>query len=64
MANSESSNRTVQAEGIESLIEEINACQKNNNVPVYIGEFNIFDFYDLWSSLLNSLNQENVSVRL
>ena len=62
MSGNESSNRTVQAEGIKSLVEEVVKCQNENNVPVYVGEFNIFDFYDLWSDLLNSLKRENISV--
>ena len=62
MSGNESTNRTVQAEGIKSLVEEVVKCQHENNVPVYVGEFNIFDFYDLWSDLLNSLKRENISV--
>ena len=57
-------NRTAQTEGIKSLLEDINECQQRNNVPVYIGEFHIFDFYDLWKSLLSAFNQKLVSVSL
>lgn len=62
MSNNEPNDHNVQERGINALLDEIAECQRQNNVPVYVGEFNIFDFYDLWSILLRALKRKNVLV--
>lgn len=46
---------------VESSLQGVREHQQGWNVPIYVGEFNLFDFYDLWAKFLSGLNNLNAS---
>ena len=61
MGSGEASSWNAQNNLINSSIQGIRNHQSSWNVPVYVGEFCVFDFNDLWEKYLSSFNSLNVS---
>jgi endoglucanase len=61
MAGSEASDWNAQNNLIESALKGIREHQSMWNVPVFAGEFCVFDFNDLWEKFLTGFNSFNVS---
>lgn len=61
MATGESTNWNVQDNLIDNAIRGIKEHQNMWNVPVYAGEFCVFQFNDLWEKFLGNLNSVNAS---
>ncbi|WP_438434673.1 cellulase family glycosylhydrolase [Gorillibacterium sp. sgz500922] len=50
-----------QSNSINTWFADIVSHQQSWNVPVYVGEFTLFEFNDLWEKYLSGLNALNVS---
>ncbi|GAA0137808.1 hypothetical protein YSY43_46490 [Paenibacillus sp. YSY-4.3] len=61
MAGSEASNWNAQNNLVNNALQGIREHQRNWNVPVFVGEFCLFDFNDLWEKFLAGMNESNVS---
>ncbi|MCV9387402.1 cellulase family glycosylhydrolase [Reichenbachiella ulvae] len=59
--NEDKTNFASQNGFIDAVITEVANHQNNWNVPILAGEFNFWDFPDLWAKYLRGLNALNVS---
>lgn len=61
MSGSEAGDWNVQNTRVDQWVQGVIEHQQRWNVPVYIGEFCLFDFLDIWEKALAAYNANNVS---
>ncbi|GKU26523.1 cellulase family glycosylhydrolase [Clostridium folliculivorans] len=61
MANSQPTDWNAQNGLIDSAVQGMKDHQNSWNIPVYAGEFCVFDFDDLWEKFLSQMNSINAS---
>ncbi|CAM4440961.1 cellulase family glycosylhydrolase [Paenibacillus phoenicis] len=61
MAGNEASDWNVQNNLVNTALQGLRDHQARWNVPVYVGEFCLFDFTDLWEKFLAGMNASNIS---
>ncbi|GFP74581.1 cellulase family glycosylhydrolase [Clostridium fungisolvens] len=61
MANSQPTDWNAQNGLIDSAVQGMKDHQASWNIPVYAGEFCVFDFDDLWEKFLSQMNSINAS---
>ncbi|QAA34430.1 cellulase family glycosylhydrolase [Clostridium manihotivorum] len=61
MSGNEPNDWNAQNGLIDSAIQELKDHQNSWNIPVYVGEFCVYDFDDLWEKFLGQLNSINAS---
>ncbi|MGG6313062.1 cellulase family glycosylhydrolase [Paenibacillus macerans] len=61
MAGSEASDWNAQNNLVNGALQGLRDHQRNWNVPMYVGEFCLFDFTDLWEKFLAGMNASNIS---
>lgn len=61
MAGSEASDWNAQNNLVNGALQGLRDHQAQWNVPVYVGEFCLFDFTDLWEKFLAGMNASNIS---
>lgn len=61
MSGSEAGDWNVQNTRVDQWVQGVVEHQQRWNVPVYIGEFCLFDFLDIWEKALSAYNANNIS---
>ncbi|TVX99858.1 glycosyl hydrolase family 18 protein [Cohnella terricola] len=61
MQGNEASSWTAQNNLINGALQGMRNHQRDWNVPIFVGEFCLFDFNDLWERFLGEMNASNIS---
>ncbi|TVX99994.1 cellulase family glycosylhydrolase [Cohnella terricola] len=61
MQGNESSSWAAQNNLINGALQGMRNHQRDWNVPIFVGEFCLFDFNDLWEKFLSEMNASNIS---
>ncbi|SMF38229.1 cellulase family glycosylhydrolase [Paenibacillus barengoltzii] len=61
MSGNEASDWNAQNRLVNTALQGLRDHQARWNVPVYVGEFCLFDFTDLWEKFLAGMNASNIS---